>query len=193
MILSHTALARHLIRLERKDANSTIVVREIATGDEHLISFAEEAYSLRLLEGYEFDTDVIRYRYSSMTTPSEVTDYNVRTGERTLRKRQDIPSGHDASAYVTRRLFASAPDGEQVPVSVLHRRDIALDGSAPCLLYGTAPTAMPSRPASRQIRCPWWTGVSSMRSRMCAAEPRRAGAGISTASARRSRTPSRIS
>jgi oligopeptidase B len=136
MILSHTALARHLIRLERKDANSTIVVREIATGDEHLISFAEEAYSLRLLEGYEFDTDVIRYRYSSMTTPSEVTDYNVRTGERTLRKRQDIPSGHDASAYVTHRLFASAPDGEQVPVSVLHRRDIALDGSAPCLLYG---------------------------------------------------------
>ena len=101
------------------------------------IAFDEEAYSLGFSAGYEFDTDVIRYHYSSMTTPSEVMDYDLRTGRTdVLRKRQEVPSGHNPADYVTRRLFATAPDGEQVPISLVHRRDVALDGSAPCLLYG---------------------------------------------------------
>ncbi|UVF18282.1 S9 family peptidase [Microvirga terrae] len=136
MILSVVALARYLVRLERENANPRIVLRDFATGREDSVAFAEEAYSLGFSAGYEFDTDVIRYHYSSMTTPSEVTDYNLRTGERVLRKRQEVPSGHNPADYVTRRLFATAPDGEQVPVSLVHRRGVALDGSAPCLLYG---------------------------------------------------------
>jgi oligopeptidase B len=136
MILSVVALARYMVRLERENANPRVVMHEIATGRESTISFDEEAYSLGFTPGYEFDTDEIRYHYSSMTTPNEVTDYNLRTGERTLRKRQEVPSGHNSADYVTRRLFATAPDGEQVPVSILHRKDVALDGSAPCLLYG---------------------------------------------------------
>jgi oligopeptidase B len=60
----------------------------------------------------------------------------VRTRARVLRKRQEVPSGHEPSAYVTRRIFATAPDGEEVPISLLHRRGIVLDGMAPCLLYG---------------------------------------------------------
>ena len=136
MVLFHMALARHLVRLEREDANPRIVVREIATGEEHAIAFDEEAYALGLEPGYEFDTDVIRYRYSSMTTPAEVYDYDMRTRTRTLRKRQEVPSGHDPSCYVTRRLFATAHDGEQVPISLIHRVDVPVDGSAPCLLYG---------------------------------------------------------
>jgi oligopeptidase B len=71
-----------------------------------------------------------------MTTPREIFDYDLRTRERVLRKRQEIPSGHDASQYVTRRIFARAQDGESVPVSLLYRRDLALDGSAPLLLQG---------------------------------------------------------
>ena len=71
-----------------------------------------------------------------MATPSEVYDYDVRTRARVLRKRQEVPSGHEPSAYVTRRIFATAPDGEQVPISLLHRRGLVLDGTAPCLLYG---------------------------------------------------------
>jgi oligopeptidase B len=106
------------------------------TGEEHAIDFAEEAFSLALQPGYEFDTDVIRFVYSSMTTPAETYDYDLTTRERTLRKRQVVPRGHDPSRYVSRRLFARTPDGQEVPVSVMHRRDLALDGSAPCLLYG---------------------------------------------------------
>jgi oligopeptidase B len=136
MVLFHLVLARYLVRLEREDAKPRIVVRDFATGEEHLIDFAEDTYSLGLDTGYEFDTDVIRYRYSSMTTPVEITDYDMATRAKTLRKRQEVPSGHDPALYVTRRVFATAHDGEQIPISLLHRRDVALDGSAPCLIYG---------------------------------------------------------
>jgi len=71
-----------------------------------------------------------------MTTPGEVWDYDLNTRARTLRKRQEVPSGHDPANYVTRRLFATSPDGESVPISILHRRDVKPDGTAPCLLYG---------------------------------------------------------
>jgi oligopeptidase B len=136
MILSQVATARHLARLEREDAKPRIVVREIATGAEHAVAFAEDAFSLGMEAGLEFDTDLIRFRYSSLTTPAETYDYDMARRERILRKRQKVPSGHDPSAYVTGRLLATAPDGMKVPVSYLHRRDLALDGTAPCLLYG---------------------------------------------------------
>jgi oligopeptidase B len=136
MILYHLPLAGHLVRLEREDANPRIVVRDLKDGSEHPIAFAEETYSLGLSRGYEFDTRVIRFTYSSMTTPAETYDYDVASRERTLRKRQQVPSGHDPSAYVTRRIVATAPDGETVPISLCHKAGLPLDGSAPCLLYG---------------------------------------------------------
>ena len=84
----------------------------------------------------EYDTEVIRFSYSSMTTPAQLYDYNMVTRERTLLKTQEVPSGHNPDDYVTRRVFAPAWDGEKVPVTLLYRRDTPLDGSAPCLLYG---------------------------------------------------------
>jgi oligopeptidase B len=136
LILESIALKDHLIRLEREDSLPRIVIREWATGQEHAIAFDEEAYSLGMSAGYEYDTRTLRFTYSSMTTPSEVYDYDIATRTRTLRKRQEVPSGHDASAYVTRRVLAPARDGELVPVSLLYRKDTALDGSAPLFLYG---------------------------------------------------------
>jgi oligopeptidase B len=126
----------HLVRLERANALPSIVIRDLATSQEHAIAFDETAYSLDPLGGYEFDTTQIRFAYSSMTTPSEVFDYDMVSRERTLRKRQAVPSGHDPANYVTTRIMAAAHDGAQVPVSILHRRDLVLDGSAPLLLYG---------------------------------------------------------
>ncbi len=135
-ILSAIVFADWMIRLERQDSLPRIVVRHIAAGEEHSIAFAEEAYSLGADGGYEFATDRLRFHYSSMTTPNETWDYDLTTRARTLRKRQEVPSGHDPSAYVTRRLFATAPDGEIIPISILHRRETIPDGTAPCLLYG---------------------------------------------------------
>ncbi len=136
MILSHVTHRDHLVRLERQDGLPRIVVRALASGEEHAIAFAEDAYSLGLNGGYEFDTTAIRFTYASMTTPSEGWAYDMATRERSLLKRQEVPSGHDPASYVTRRIFATAADGARIPVSLLYRADTPLDGSAPCLLYG---------------------------------------------------------
>jgi oligopeptidase B len=136
LILGIDVRQGYLVRLEREDGLPRIVVRELTSGDEHSIAFDEEAYSLGLSGGYEFDTTTIRFSYASMTTPSQVFDYDIATRERTLRKTQIVPSGHESSDYVTRRVMAPARDGETVPVSLLYRKDTPLDGSAPLLLYG---------------------------------------------------------
>ncbi|WP_024573813.1 MULTISPECIES: S9 family peptidase [unclassified Afipia] len=126
----------HLVRMERANALPSIVIRDLATLQEHAIAFDEAAYSLGTLGGYEFDTTQIRFSYSSMTTPSEVFDYDMVSRARVLRKRQEIPSGHNPADYVTTRIMATSHDGAQVPVSIVHRKDLKRDGSAPLLLYG---------------------------------------------------------
>jgi oligopeptidase B len=105
-------------------------------GEEHEVAFDEEAYALNLEGGYEYETTVTRFVYQSPTTPRQTFDYDMASRERTLRKTQEIPSGHDPARYVARRLYAPAPDGEQVPVTVLMLKETPLDGSAPLLLYG---------------------------------------------------------
>jgi oligopeptidase B len=136
LILDIVAFKDFLVRLERENGLPRIVVRRFADGEEHAIAFDEEAYALGLSPGYEYDTTILRFTYSSMTTPAQVFDYEMNTRARVLRKTQEIPSGHDPHAYVTRRVMAPAKDGETVPISLLYRKDTALDGSAPLLLYG---------------------------------------------------------
>jgi oligopeptidase B len=147
LILEIVAFKDYLVRLEREDGLPRIVIRRFADGAEHEIAFAEEAYALGISPGYEYDTRTLRFTYSSMTTPAQVFDYDMETRERTLRKTQEIPSGHDPANYVTRRVMAPAKDGETVPVSLLYRKGTPLDGSAPLLLYGYGAYGM-SIPAS---------------------------------------------
>lgn len=136
LILDVVAYKDFLVRLEREEGLPRIVVRRFADGEEHAIAFDEEAYALSLQPGYEYDTPTLRFTYSSMTTPAQVFDYDMSTRTRMLRKTQEIPSGHDPSLYVTRRVMAPAKDGETVPVSFLCRKETKLDGTAPLLLYG---------------------------------------------------------
>ena len=147
LIIDVNVFQHFMARLEREDSLPRIVVTPITDAigadrelldlkHEHAIAFDEEAYALGLASGYEFDTDRIRFTYSSLTTPAETYDYDMATRERTLRKRQEVPSGHDAADYVTRRLLAPAKDGERVPVTLLYRKTTPLDGSAPLFLYG---------------------------------------------------------
>jgi oligopeptidase B len=136
LILDVVAFKDFLVRLEREEGLPRVVVRRFADGEEHAIAFDEAAYALGISAGYEYDTPVLRFTYSSMTTPAQVFDYDMNTRVRTLRKTQEVPSGHDPSRYVTRRVMAPAKDGEAVPVSLLFKKDTKLDGSAPLLLYG---------------------------------------------------------
>jgi oligopeptidase B len=136
LILDVVAYKDFLVRLEREDGLPRVVVRRFADGEEHTITFDEEAYALSISPGYEYDTPTLRFTYSSMTTPSQVFDYDMNTRERVLRKIQEIPSGHDPSLYVTRRIMAPTRDGETVPVSLFYRKETKLAGTAPLLLYG---------------------------------------------------------
>jgi oligopeptidase B len=136
LILQIVAFKNHLVRLECENGLPRVNIRSFADGAEHEIDFAEEAYALGISPGYEYDTNTLRFTYSSMTTPAQVFDYDMQTRERALRKTQEIPSGHDPTNYVTRRIVAPAEDGESVPISLLHRTDATLDSSTPLLLYG---------------------------------------------------------
>jgi len=136
LLVSSFVVKDQFVRLERENALPRIVVRQLSSGEEHTVSFDEEAYSLGVGSGYEFETSTIRFSYSSPSTPAQVWDYDMVKRERVLRKEQEIPSGHDVSDYVVRRLQAPTKDGELVPLTVLHRKDTPIDGTAPCLLYG---------------------------------------------------------
>ncbi|MCG5532120.1 S9 family peptidase [Halorhodospira sp. 9621] len=126
----------HLVRLESEDALPRIVVRRLADGAEHSVAFEEAAYALGLAGGLEYETTRLRFSYSSLTTPGRVYDYDMETRVRSLRKEQEIPSGHDPAAYVARRLYATAADGERVPISLLHRADVQPGAETPLWLNG---------------------------------------------------------
>lgn len=136
LILDLVEYAGHRARLERVDALPRVVITDKATGEEHSIAFEEDAYALGLAPGYEYDTAVLRYTYTSPAVPDATYDYDMRTRERVLRKRREVPSGHDPAAYRVERVFARGADGASVPVTLLYRRDLPLTADTPCLLYG---------------------------------------------------------
>ncbi|ROO27013.1 peptidase S9 [Salinisphaera orenii MK-B5] len=136
LILDHVELARHRVRMERADALPRIVITDKASGEEHAIAFDDEAYSLGMAAGYEYDTSTLRFLYSAPHVPDETFDYDMTTRERVLRKQRRVPSGFDPAQYVVRRLTAETADGERVPITITHHRDTPIDGSAPCLLHG---------------------------------------------------------
>jgi len=135
----------HLVRLIRENANNRLLVTH-TSGAEHAIAFDEEAFALSPAGGYEFDPPVIRFIYESPTTPKQWFDYDLGTKARTLRKTQEIPSGHDPNAYVTRRLYAKATDGADIPITILMRKGVKLDGKAPLLVYGYGSYGIPMEP-----------------------------------------------
>lgn len=134
-ITGFAAYASHLVRVERVNALDRLVVTA-RDGLAHEVAFGEEAYALHLESGYEYATTTTRFVYQSPTTPKQWFDYDLESRARTLRKTQEIPSGHDPARYVARRFYATASDGAQVPITVLMLKDTPLDGSAPVLLYG---------------------------------------------------------
>ena len=107
-----------------------------AAGESLYLEFPEPVRSVGIGANEEFDSRTVRLGYESMVTPDTVFDYDVDAGELHTRKVQEVPSGYDASAYVTTRTMAPARDGVRVPVSIVRRKDTPTDGSAPLYLYG---------------------------------------------------------
>ncbi len=125
----------HLVVTERSDGLPRIRVIKQSTGAEHYLDFGESAYLASPSANYEFNSKVLRYRYTSMTTPWSVFDVDLDTGEKTLLKQDEVLGGFDPADYVTERLSAPARDGEKIPVSIVYRKGLLRDGSQPLLLY----------------------------------------------------------
>ena len=100
------------------------------------IEFPEPVYATFLTGNREFNSSVLRYNYNSLVTPSSIFDYDMNTGKSTLLKQTEVPGGFDRANYKAERVFATASDGTKVPMSMVYRKGVKLDGSAPLLLYG---------------------------------------------------------
>jgi oligopeptidase B len=120
---------------ERTNGLSMLRIRKQSTGEEHYVNFGEAAYTTYLSTNREFDTDKLRYGYSSMTTPWSTFEYGMATKERTLLKEQPVIGTFKKENYTTERIMATATDGTKVPISIVYRKGVKKDGSAPLLLY----------------------------------------------------------
>jgi oligopeptidase B len=141
-----------LVLYERTDALRRIRVMRLADGDIHTIEQPETVYTAGGGANAEFDITTLRYGYTSMVTPSTIYDYDLDTRTRTIVKQQPVLGGYDSSEYESERLWATAPDGERVPISVVYRRGTPLDGSAPCLLYGYGSYESSTDPSFSSLR-----------------------------------------
>jgi oligopeptidase B len=128
----------YLVWLERdRELGSPhIFIRRWSDAQQHALDFGAQPAHVEILAGLEQGTQLLRYTYQTMAQPKQTFEYHMATGQFTLRKVQEVPSGHDPERYVTRRIEAPAQDGTMVPTSLLYRRTARLDGSAPIWLDG---------------------------------------------------------
>jgi oligopeptidase B len=128
--------AHHLVLFEREDGLPQIRVTNLETNTSHRVEFPEPAYAAFIAANPEFDTTVLRYNYQSLVTPNSVYDYDMETREAKLMKRTEVLGGYVPANYQSERLYATAADGTRIPISLIHRKGLKRDGSAPMLLTG---------------------------------------------------------
>ncbi len=126
----------HGVLSEWENGLQQLEIIDLKTNKRHRIQFPEPVYAAGVGTNREFETTVIRYNYQSPATPSSVFGYDLNTRQATLLKQTEVPGGFDKANYKTERVFATAADGTRIPMSVVYRRTVKLDGSAPMLLYG---------------------------------------------------------
>ncbi|MBS1945525.1 MAG: S9 family peptidase, partial [Bacteroidetes bacterium] len=127
-------------------------VRQLSTGKEHEIDFHDPAYVAYGGTNPEWDSTRFRYGYTSLTTPSSIFEHNLLTGENRLLKQQEVLGGFDAARYESERIWATAKDGTRIPISLVHRKDLPMDGRAPLLLYGYGAYGINVEPAFSSAR-----------------------------------------
>jgi oligopeptidase B len=121
---------------EREAGLRQIRILNLSSGEDHLVTFPEPAYTVRSHQNPEFNTSLLRFTYTSLVTPSSVVDYDMASRSWTVRKQTEVLGGYDKSRYRSERIFATAPDGERVPVSLVYRAPLHLDATRPLLLNG---------------------------------------------------------
>jgi len=125
-----------LVVSERKNGLTQLKVMNLKDRSEHYIDFDEEAFLVETFKNREFNTNLVRYDYTSMTTPFTTYDYNMDTREAELKKQDEVLGDFDSNNYQTERIFAKAKDGIKVPISLVYRKGLDKNGDNPLVLYG---------------------------------------------------------
>jgi oligopeptidase B len=133
----------HAVSIERENALVRFVVHDFRSAKDVNITFPEPVYSAGPGANPEYDTKLFRYNYQSFITPSSVYDYDMESGESTLLKQTEVLGGYDPKRYVSERLYAKAPDGVMVPISIVYKTGMKREGSNPLLLYGYGAYGIP--------------------------------------------------
>jgi oligopeptidase B len=126
----------YMVLSERAKANTLMRIVDQNTGARHYLDFGEPAYTVYPSINEEFDTEIVRYGYQSLKTPSSTYDYNMKTHERKLLKQTEVVGGYNADNYVTERVWATADDGTEIPMSIVYKKGIEKNGNNPTLIYG---------------------------------------------------------
>lgn len=126
----------YLVVSERHNGLNKISISRWDTGESYFLPFDNETYTATTSINPDFDTDVLRYTYNSLNTPTSVIDFNMTTREKTVLKEQEVLGGKfDKDDYITERIWAPAEDGTMIPVSLIYRKELVKDGSNPLLQY----------------------------------------------------------
>ena len=128
-------LKNYLVVSERKEGITQLRVMPWE-GEEYYIDFDEEVFTVRSSTNLDFDTEVFRFSYTSLTTPNSTFDFNLRTKERELLKQEEVLGGFDKNNYVTKRIYATAGDGTKIPISLVYKKGLEKNGANPTLIYG---------------------------------------------------------
>lgn len=142
----------HLVLGERKNGLTQIHILKWSDKSEHYLDFGEEAYVANMSTNPDFDTTLLRYNYTSLTTPRSIYDYDMVSGEKKLLKQQEVVGDFDPDNYITERHFATARDGTKVPISLVYRNGLEKDGSNPLLLNGYGSYGASRDPGFRSSR-----------------------------------------
>lgn len=126
----------YLVIDERKDGLKQLRIIDQKSKKEHYLNFGEEVYSAWISVNPEYDTPMLRYAYTSMTTPFSTYDYNMETGEKVLLKQTEVLGDFSPENYQTKRYWVQARDGKKIPLSVVYRKGIEQNGNNPALIYG---------------------------------------------------------
>ncbi len=121
---------------ERKDGLKQLRIIDQKSKKEHYLNFGEEVYSAWISVNPEYDTPLLRYSYTSMTTPFSTFDYNMETGEKVLLKQTEVLGDFSPENYQTKRYWVQARDGKKIPLSIVYRKGIEQNGNNPALVYG---------------------------------------------------------
>jgi oligopeptidase B len=114
----------HLVLNERKDGLRGLRVINQKSGKDEYINFGEQTYTVSISVNEEFNTNVLRYSYTSMVSPSSTYDYNMDSGEKSLMKQQEVVGGYDQELYKSERRYALARDGQPIPISMVYKKDL---------------------------------------------------------------------